>query len=968
MEAWTKVRLSLGICAAVAAVAAAAAGQPQNAQELCEVGFRATIMPEVREEVEGARSKEACAQHCESHPTCTMFHFEVPTGICSVRVRGDGGVWCRRESEQEHAIRLVWEKAARRDRSWSKAPEYPQLWCNTGESGFGEKGWATPHEAHSLESCQAACDGEDDCVGVSYFGVGDGTKSRISSVLDHVTRPPCNSALKVFAAFDNGGAACNNGFSRCINRPTDISDIVEGTQDSLWDAFDMSKMGAVDGQCIEDTDLPKCTLCYRMVTQCFVHGDASDCTTLQVQGQRGGTYVKPQLACPSRVGGGDECVNKWFHNTCGTHEGGAQCDSAGSKCTCQAEDKPCARKLMGAQQKSLKDMGYDDATYNQYPDVKSTENELGACVSEEDFCKVRKTFQKSAPVTLAFLQAELVAISLMSTVVQNQTGTLEQSAKEMVCQYMSPISQIDGTLGNLQAPAAVVMARVFGMLVCYTEMIASEEDDRGREFGHCMVRAVLRLVTYLAMEYTGLNEAKQASLEAKVAVEGLDGMLGATNAAIDEAAAEAPDTVLQLLGHDDKQELFNKAHEHIGYASVAAEKSSLVANMTGLATKAPQWDDWGISDALDAVQATAQVVDVVASAIDTLDNMIVEIGTMVVTAVLDRVLDLSKWAEGQPKGVDIDGFFCEHLSDKIIAGAFDQMRRMFSIIAKEMKAFVEGQVLRVSTGQITSCTHTPPHSMCGLLGHNYEIAVEYRDVNMLGCQEKAITDQYRALTNSSRMASVVHSNPVCEDSLKDLLCLSAFPGCPAEPDSGCDQFTSCKIACRNLNTCATSLAFKEPFDCDLKCSCATDCVREDVENGLQVHAQQMSKCKDICDKNQECEETCEAEFDSNKKAACKAANKWDWNPEEKARASRKGKKDKALHNLMEIPGYMPSGGSLVPAEGTALRPAFYVAVPFAFGAGVVGLVVFAGRRLGLARGGPGAGEELLELMGGEHAA
>jgi len=574
-------------------------------------------------------------------------------------------------------------------------------------------------------------------------------------------------------------------------------------------------------------------------------------------------------------------------------------------------------------------------------------------------------------------------MSLLSAVVQNNTGGIEEKAKEMVCQHLMPLSQIDGKLGELETPTGMVMARVFGLLVCYTEMIASEEEDRGREFGHCMVRAALRLVMYLALEYSGLNEAKQASLEAKVAMEGLEATLEATNTAMDEAAAEAPETVLQLLGHSEEQELFNKAHEHMGSAGFAAEEISLMGNVTGLANKLPQWGDWGISDALDMVQATSQVVDVVASAIESLDNMIVEIGTMVVTAVLDRVLDLNKWAEGQPKGVDIDGFFCKHLSDKIIAGAFDMMRRMFRIITKEMKAFVEGQAKRLTTGQITSCTRTPPQSMCGVLGHNYEIAVDYRDVNMFGCQEKVVTDQFRALTNSSRMALVIHSHPVCEDSLKDLLCISAFPGCPAEPDSGCAQFTACKIACRNLNACASSLAFKEPFDCDLQCACATDCVRDDIENGLQVHAQELFKCQEICDKNDECEKTCLVEFQENKKGACKAANKWDWDPEAKANARKKGKKDKALHSLMEIPGYMPPGGSLVvPARGPVLRRARLLsfAAPFAFGAGTLGLVVFAARRFSRpsARSALLEGEEGLELdpndgeefalMGGEHAA
>mmetsp|Transcript_141596 Transcript_141596/g.452763 ORF Transcript_141596/g.452763 Transcript_141596/m.452763 type:complete len:87 (+) Transcript_141596:2742-3002(+) len=86
---------------------------------------------------------------------------------------------------------------------------------------------------------------------------------------------------------------------------------------------------------------------------------------------------------------------------------------------------------------------------------------------------------------------------------------------------------------------------------------------------------------------------------------------------------------------------------------------------------------------------------------------------------------------------------------------------------------------------------------------------------------------------------------------------------------------------------------------------------------------------------------------------------------------------------MEIPGYMPPGGPMVvPARGLALRRArlLFFAAPFAFGAGTLGLVVFAARRFsrprarsallegeeGLERG-PNDGQEFA-LMGGEHAA
>lgn len=184
-----------------------------------------------------------------------------------------------------------------------------------------------------------------------------------------------------------------------------------------------------------------------------------------------------------RTGGSDQCVWVgnwlWFGSTQCSLSGG-ECDSD-KKCTCQADDKPCARKLMGAQKMSLVDIGYDETIQKSRPGLCTGVNEVSECVSEEEFCRARKTVKKKAPVSLGFLQAKVIALSLLDTLVANKTGGLEKQAQEMVCEYLSPVSVIDDKLGELKTPVGLVMARVFGMLVCYTEMIASEE-DRCREF------------------------------------------------------------------------------------------------------------------------------------------------------------------------------------------------------------------------------------------------------------------------------------------------------------------------------------------------------------------------------------------------------------------------------------------------------------------------------------------------------
>lgn len=67
-----------------------------------------------------------------------------------------------------------------------------------------------------------------------------------------------------------------------------------------------------------------------------------------------------------------------------------------------------------------------------------------------------------------------------------------------------------------------------------------------------------------------------------------------------------------------------------------------------------------------------------------------------------------------------------------------------------------------------------------------------------------------------------------------------------------------------MNTCATSLAFKQPFACDLQCACAADCVSDQIQNGLQMHAQKMYKCKEICDKDETCQKESGVTFEDNK--------------------------------------------------------------------------------------------------------
>merc|ERR1711988_1447178 len=67
---------------------------------------------------------------------------------------------------------------------------------------------------------------------------------------------------------------------------------------------------------------------------------------------------------------------------------------------------------------------------------------------------------------------------------------------------------------------------------------------------------------------------------------------------------------------------------------------------------------------------------------------------------------------------------------------------------------------------------------------------------------------WATLTEDGTMKGLIDGSDACRDGVMDALCLDAFPPCH------CDDQSTCKFACRNLNYCLGEAA---QIDCDSYC-------------------------------------------------------------------------------------------------------------------------------------------------------
>jgi len=511
---------------------------------------------------------------------------------------------------------------------------------------------------------------------------------------------------------------------------------------------------------------------------------------------------------------------------------------------------------MGAAKTTLAELGYKDAVIKDLPyGMHTSQNEWSECVSEDEFCKLQKTFSKVSHVKLAFIQAEMVALGMQGTIM-NSIDDSEEEAKETLCDtILDTGGTLAGPLEDSGLPPAVIMARIFGMLQCYLDMLTSDDKDRGREYGRCTTKAVLRLVFYLATEFTALGALDQAKVLGKVG-----GALGHADEVLDKSQA-IDDAIEKARSNLDK------VQENLDKAVSIGDRTTQLAEQFNV-TETPAWNDWGIAGTLNVVEAAAEVVTKVSDMTSSIENMFVESSTLVVAAVLDHSLDLNGWAKTQPHLQYLDGA-CHNMTDKIVEAAFDKMRQITNVAFEELREFV-GNMSVTDERPIETCTVMPTTGLCGALGHSYKIDRQFTDANMFSCHEKSIVKKYQALLGRPRLAEVLSSHPVCEDSMRDLLCLSSYR--PCGEGSECLTYTPCMIACRNLNTCARSLAFDPPFDCAMQCSCGTKCYDSAAASPLQSLTERKNLCTELCQGDPGCATGCESEFKGNMQEACAASD------------------------------------------------------------------------------------------------
>lgn len=121
-------------------------------------------------------------------------------------------------------------------------------------------------------------------------------------MLDKLVSPDCSQEKKLLRlikpAFKSIFPECDGGIEECINRPMDIDDAVGNTTDKWWGSIieqsfrpyvDRNDWGAVRGQLHRRQALVDVHALLQDCDAVFCERDASDCTTLEVQGQQGGT-------------------------------------------------------------------------------------------------------------------------------------------------------------------------------------------------------------------------------------------------------------------------------------------------------------------------------------------------------------------------------------------------------------------------------------------------------------------------------------------------------------------------------------------------------------------------------------------------------------------------------------------------------------------------------------------------------
>jgi len=867
--------------------------------ELCSKGYAETLKPRLEVAPSGSSNPEACAVACKAKKGCNDYQYHDPDhdrdGTCYLVLNTKSKNCFLLSSVQEDPSMKRAQAAAEPRKKWhnSDKPMYVGK-CFTGSKYLQDMGWAKDLDPMPLPACQKQCEEDEDCVGISHFPQG-GTvaeqliaSSKISKWQDALdcAKAHCQTSedwgykpeyIKSLESSWLVPPSC----PKCANKHC-----VTGAEDTVTKAMANNS----HGRCLEEKiKVNACTLCYRVVSNCHLHGAGTDCTVLKVDAPEGGVFLRPGRVCPTlAVRGPPAQLGRWeqanfsvfsepmryqtcevpkprlmtnvvtgkhAQHFCKAHLDGS-CDEH-DNCVCHGSSKPCARAIMGGViERSHPD--YDDFQYGDFegqciqhmaafmhvktlltdpgtnPVIREmckgvgalAVNEGGHCVTEKDFCKIAKHIIPPMMLAESFNAVMILVMSLLGELrawmKKNEDANVDKMA-EMLLSLADRISESTG----LGMPGGPIVAKVFGMYQCYADMVTSDSKHRGREFAACEVEATMHLVVYLAISTTNAGAMFATAMESNPGLQ-----------ATRQTIAKTSDFAGRV-GEESKK-IENLAKK--------------VEDKTEGKVEMPDAAKFGLDETQSCADNAVKILGVVDNLLSGPEGLIVGLTGALISEMVNRALDMDKWAESQPH---LDWMYgasnnnaheaAKKMLVKHLGEANDHIVKILLIAQTEIKATLTGMtkdLMEQAKRKVNAVTDYPhlreETSFCVGLGHTFQVDVQFRDAHFTECRVRNAAEQFLHLVKKPDYAAIFADNPVCGDSIRDLTCLTAIP--PAHP---CIHLTSCKIACRNVNSCAENLGLKPPFDCKVECACMHKCFNE-LDDELKELGEEASKCKEAC--------------------------------------------------------------------------------------------------------------------------
>lgn len=96
-------------------------------------------------------------------------------------------------------------------------------------------------------------------------------------------------------------------------------------------------------------------------------------------------------------------------------------------------------------------------------------------------------------------------------------------------------------------------------------------------------------------------------------------------------------------------------------------------------------------------------------------------------------------------------------------------------------------------------TYPSEATFCADLGHSHRVVGSFTDANFASLRDTDVRLAWSQVSHTDVIAKFRHVSDVCINSVKDALCLDAFPMCNEQ------DLTPCMMSCRNVLTCFDEL-------------------------------------------------------------------------------------------------------------------------------------------------------------------